>query len=297
MTITLTSLLLRFTGRSSSSSLRIRTYMASTDASPQPTPERTEELREALTDIRQRVAAAASSPSHTPTLVAVSKYKPASDILACYKHSQLDFGENYLQELVDKASLLPREIRWHFIGTLQSNKAKALASIPNLYCVQTLASTKAASALNKAIPAERTSPLHVLLQVNTSQEDNKSGLPPLSPNIDVASSELSQLASYILKECPKLRLEGLMTIGSLEQSLSASETEKNADFERLRETREVLKEYLVKEHASAFWGHEVTGELVLSMGMSSDFEAALRAESDIVRVGAGVFGLRPEKVL
>ncbi|KAJ3563644.1 hypothetical protein NP233_g8808 [Leucocoprinus birnbaumii] len=261
--------------------------MSSIDSSLQPSLERTQELREALSGIRQRVAIAAAS-SRQPTLVAVSKYKPASDILACFEQSHLDFGENYVQELVDKASLLPREIRWHFIGTLQSNKAKTLASIPNLHCIQTLTSTKAASALNKALPTERASPLHVLLQVNTSGEDNKSGLPPLGPDTDIASTELSQLATFIVKECPKLRLEGLMTIGSLEQSLNASKSEKNLDFEKLRETSQHLADYLTKEHGDGQWGHEATGKLLLSMGMSSDFEAALKSGSDIVRVGTGV---------
>ncbi|KAI0311267.1 hypothetical protein OF83DRAFT_1069111, partial [Amylostereum chailletii] len=114
-----------------------------------PSVERTAELADAIADIRARVRHA--SPG-TPTLVAVSKYKPASDILACYDAGQRDFGENYVQELVDKAGQLPADIRWHFIGTLQSNKAKLLASIPNLHTVQTVASTKAASALHKALP-------------------------------------------------------------------------------------------------------------------------------------------------
>ncbi|KXN86067.1 hypothetical protein AN958_10543 [Leucoagaricus sp. SymC.cos] len=273
-------------------STRRSRYMDSADDfSLKPSPERLEELKEALSEIRRRVQTASTS-NDTPTLVAVSKYKPASDILACYEHSHYDFGENYVQELVDKAAVLPREIRWHFIGTLQSNKAKLLASISNLYCVQTVASIKAASALNKAIPSDRQKPLHILVQVNTSGEDSKSGLPYLGLDADVATSELGLLVTHIIKECPKLHFEGLMTIGALEQSLNASETEKNADFERLRETRESLKHYLKKAHAEAQWGNEETGELVLSMGMSSDFEAALKAGSNVVRVGAGIFGQR-----
>ncbi|OJT07387.1 UPF0001 protein, partial [Trametes pubescens] len=114
-------------------------------------PERVAELREALIEIRQRVEAAstkAAKPTSKPVLVAVSKYKPAADLLACYDEGQRDFGENYVQELVDKAAQvcaalrcalggrdadrdvrnqLPQDIRWHFIGTLQSNKAKILA--------------------------------------------------------------------------------------------------------------------------------------------------------------------------
>jgi len=98
-------------------------------------------------------------------------------------------------------------------------------------------------------------------------------------------------------ECPRLHLEGLMTIGSLEQSMAASKREKNADFERLRGTRDILKEYLIQKHAGVPWGQEITRNLVLSMGMSSDFEAALRAGADIVRVGTGIFGQRPEKLI
>ena len=230
---------------------------------------------------------------------------------------------------------LPLEIQWHFIGTLQSNKVKALAStyhtskifpgnpqslthhlaIPNLDTIHTLTSLKTAKALNKALPQDRKTPLKVLLQVNTSNEASKSGLAPLvraahmpetttatttaTPDV-VAESELAQLAKDIILECPRLRVQGLMTIGALEQSLgvSASEGEKNADFERLKETRDLLEAYLVTELGGGDgeqgkWGQE--NRLLLSMGMSSDFEAAIKAGSDIVRVGTGIFGERRTK--
>lgn len=88
-----------------------------------------------------------------------------------------------------------------------------------------------------------------------------------------------------------------MTIGALELSLTASETEKNADFEKLKETRTLLEQYLTQNYSSddKKWGDETSGKLLLSMGMSSDFEAALKAGSDIVRVGTGIFGQRPKK--
>lgn len=163
--------------------------------------------------------------------------------------------------------------------------------------MQTLGSVKAATALNRALPDERSSSLRVLIQVNTSGEDSKSGIPPLTTSSDHEKSEIVLLAKHILKECPKLRLEGLMTIGSLELSLNASESEKNADFERLKSTRDVLDAYLRKlfPGEESKWGEETSGRLLLSMGMSSDFEAALKAESDIVRVGTGIFGQRPKK--
>ncbi|KAH9847647.1 hypothetical protein C2E23DRAFT_847483 [Lenzites betulinus] len=257
------------------------------------TQERTAELKESLTEIKERVCTSAR-PSSKPVLVAVSKYKPAADVLACYDEGQRDFGENYVQELVEKAAQLPQDIRWHFIGTLQSNKAKILASIPGLYAIQTVTSAKAASALNKALPADRPAPLNVLLQVNTSGEDAKSGVPPLDHTAP-ADAELVQLARHVVAECPRLRLQGLMTIGALAQSLAAGEKE-NEDFVRLVATRDALHAALGRAGFPAEdgrWGEE--GRLLLSMGMSSDFEAALAAGSDIVRVGTGIFGSRPKK--
>ena len=180
-----------------------------------------------------------------------------------------------------------------------NNKKSFYLAIPNLFSVQTLGSVKAASALDKALPSNRSSPLRVLLQVNTSGEDSKSGLPPLTQSMsDLENSELVVLARHILTQCPKLRLEGLMTIGALELSLSASETEKNADFERLKETRDLLAKYLGRNYSEGDrqWGEEQSGRLLLSMGMSSDFEAALKSGSDIVRVGTGIFGQRPKKM-
>ena len=168
-------------------------------------------------------------------------------------------------------------------------------AIPNLYCLQTVTSSKGASALNKAILSGRTGPLYILLQVNTSGEESKSGLSALKVSDDVEISELGQVAKFIVQECPNLQLQGLMTIGALEASLSAAEGEENPDFDRLKETRTVLEEYLrrVSNPALARWG--ASGRLRLSMGMSSDFEAALKAGSDVVRVGTGIFGARSVK--
>ena len=156
-----------------------------------------------------------------------------------------------------------------------------------------MTSVKAASGLDKHISTDRP-PLNVLLQVNTSGENNKSGVPPLHPDAANKDAELTQLALFVIKQCPRLRLQGLMTIGSLAESLASGEKE-NQDFETLRQTRGLLQDALKVElpDASEKWG--VDGRLVLSMGMSSDFEAALREESDIVRVGTGIFGTRPKK--
>jgi PLP dependent protein len=184
---------------------------------------------------------------------------------------------------------------------------------PNLHTVQTLTSAKTASALDKHLPPSRP-PLNVFLQVNTSGEDSKSGLSPLSSSSSSSSpssqanadAELVALARHVVSACPRLRLQGLMTIGSLGESLGSNERGANEDFERLRETRDVLQGVLAAEFGvggreegsgKCRWGEEEEGEgrLLLSMGMSSDFEAALGAGSDVVRVGTGIFGARPKK--
>ena len=167
------------------------------------------------------------------------------------------------------------------------------SAIPNIYAIQTVTSAKAASALNKSLPPERTTPLNVLLQVNTSGEEAKSGLPAI-PSVESApSSELAQLAQYIIMSCPRLHLHGLMTIGSLTESLASGERQ-NEDFETLKRTQDILEQVLRQDPTlGGKWG--VDGKILLSMGMSSDFEAALEGGSDIVRVGTGIFGARPTK--
>ncbi|QRV74861.1 C2H2 zinc finger [Ceratobasidium sp. AG-Ba] len=249
----------------------------------QPSDARVSELTDALAQVRSRVEAATtkrSSDTSSPCLVAVSKLKPASDILACCNLGQLDFGENYVNEMVDKASQLPEDIRWHFIGNLQSNKCKAVAGVPNLYCLHTLDSIKKADGLQKALPATRKQPLNVMIQINTSGEDSKSGLPPLSSSEAVEASEVVALARHVISSCPALRLYGVMTIGSFEASTSSDGP--NPDFLSLISTRDTLQDILNKEaELKDKWGME--GRLALSMGMSADFEEAIIAGSDLVR--------------
>ncbi|KAG8748112.1 hypothetical protein FRC10_008845 [Ceratobasidium sp. 414] len=187
---------------------------------------------------------------------------------------------------------LPEAIRWHFIGSLQSNKCKAIAGVPNLYCLHTLDSIKKADALQKALPATRKQPLNVMIQINTSGEDSKSGLSPLSSPDVAETSEVVALARHVTRSCPSLKLYGVMTIGSYEASTSSDG--QNPDFLNLKATRDVLQDVLRQDdQLGDKWG--TNGELALSMGMSADFEEAIVAGSDLVRVGTGVFGSRPPK--
>ena len=233
--------------------------------------------------VRPNAPPAITPPSHPPQvrLIAVSKLKPARDILALTQHPttpHLDFGENYAQELTAKAALLPASIRWHMVGALQTNKCQPLAArVPNLFAVSSVDSTRKADALQAgraAGTADPAVPLRVHVQVNTSGEPGKSGC---APGADVAA-----LCRHVRDRCPRLRLAGLMTIGALARSREAGQV--NADFVCLRETRDRVVEELGWE-----------GELELSMGMSADFEEAIRQGSDEVRVGTAIFGERPPK--
>lgn len=202
-------------------------------------------------------------------LVCVSKLKPASDIQALYDAGYRHFGENYVQELIEKSKVLPKDIKWHFIGGLQTNKCKDLAkNIDNLYAVETIDSIKKLNKLNDQRSQTEFPVINIYIQVNTSGEELKSGCPP---------GEVVELATFIKEKCPKLNLEGLMTIGSIANSKSDAE---NEDFKTLVKCASEVESLL-------------GGTLQLSMGMSSDFEEAIRQGSTSVRVGSNIFGSRP----
>ncbi|KAI9668750.1 MAG: hypothetical protein M1831_000819 [Alyxoria varia] len=257
-------------------------------------------LVEAANAVSSRVAAANTS-SRNVRLVLVSKLKPATDILSLHSAPPYPahFGENYLQELQQKAKELPRTINWHFIGALQTNKCKTLAAdVPGLWCVSSVDSSRKADALEKGrVAAEEKPELHetnkgtasngdssaqqlprlrIHVQVNTSGEENKSGVEP---------SETTSLCQHVRKSCPHLQLAGLMTIGAIARSQATTMETENEDFIALKQIRDKVCEEL-----------EIgQDQLELSMGMSEDFEGAIRLGSDEVRVGSTIFGARPPK--
>lgn len=211
---------------------------------------------------------------------------PSSHLPSGAPPPHLHFGENYLQELQQKAELLPKSIRWHFIGGLQSNKCKPLAeSIENLWCVSSVDSTKKADGLEKGRSAlvekvekegRKLDPLRVQVQVNTSGESEKSGVEP---------DATTALCKHIREKCPHLQLSGLMTIGAIARSQATTAETENEDFVCLRETRDRVAQELGLQKE----------DLELSMGMSSDFEGAIAQGSDEVRIGSTIFGQRPPK--
>lgn len=239
-----------------------------------------------IASILNRIQASKSTPDRAVRLVAVSKLKPANDILALHQssHAHCHFGENYQQELLSKSLILPREIRWHFIGALQTNKCKPLAEqIPNLWCVESVDTSKKADQLEKGRHAlcekekeYENIPLRVFVQVNTSGEAEKSGVEP---------GEAAALCGHVRDQCPHLKLQGLMTIGAIARSQETKEGQENEDFITLRDVRDRVVTELAMDRS----------DLELSMGMSEDFESAIRCGSNEVRVGSTIFGERPAK--
>ena len=228
----------------------------------------TDTLAERLAHVRTGLAEAcrhAGRPDDAVRLIAVSKTRSAAEVAALAALGQRDFGENYLQEALDKITALTGQgLRWHFIGPIQSNKTRDIAA--HFDWVHSLDRERVARRLNDQRPAHL-APLNVCLQVNIDEEDSKSG---------VAPGQVAALAASIAA-LPRLRLRGLMAIprpGSPDRGRAA--------FRRLAMTLSSL-------------GHTMPGLDTLSMGMSDDFDVAIAEGATCIRVGTALFGPRPAK--
>ncbi len=197
-------------------------------------------------------------------LVAVSKTKPIEAIQEAYACNQRDFGENKVQELVDKYEQLPKDIHWHMIGHLQRNKVKYIA--PFVYLIHGVDNTKLLKEINKqALKHQRN--MDVLLQVKIAQEDTKFGMMP-----EILDEILQQ---YKQNAFPNVRIRGLMGM--------ATHTK---DEEQVRNEFSYLHELFVKNQP------EFPKFDFLSMGMSNDYPLAIQAGSNMIRVGSAIFGAR-----
>ena len=224
------------------------------------------QIPERLAHVQERIHRAAMAAGRSPgeiMLLAVSKTKPASDVAAAFGAGQRAFGENYLQDALPKIrTLADKDIEWHFIGRLQSNKCADISR--HFTWVHGIDSLKHAEQLSSHRPAELP-PLQVCIQVNLSGEVTKGGVDP---------TEVEALALKVAR-LPRLRLRGLMTM----PDPNARTTSRDAAFAVLRGLLESLR-------AS---GLDVD---TLSMGMSDDMEAAIREGATIVRIGTDIFGPR-----
>ena len=222
----------------------------------------------ALQSVRARIVRAAERAGRDPRsvrLLAVSKLQPAALVRAVAAAGQTEFGENYVQEGIDKVAALADVpgLAWHFIGQLQGNKTREVAT--SFDWVHTVDRERIASRLSAQRP-QQAAPLQVLLQVRLADEPGKGG---------VAPGEAPALAA-VVAALPNLRLRGLMCIPPPAEDIE----EQRRPFRRLRELMDALNAA----------GHSLD---TLSMGMSDDLEAAVLEGATIVRVGTAIFGRRP----
>ena len=201
-------------------------------------------------------------------LIAVSKTKPAELISEVYHAGQIAFGENYVQELIRKKDQLPQDIRWHFIGHLQSNKVKGIASFVSL--VQSVDSLKLLQAIDEA--GKRNGRIiPCLLQVHIASEETKFGL-----SMDETKQLLDDPVIAMMKNCSIKGLMGMATATSEEEIIRKEFRGLRNFFDQLRMRKDILP--------SEF--------NTLSMGMTSDYKIALEEGSTLVRIGSAIFGER-----
>lgn len=199
----------------------------------------------------------------TVTLIAVSKTKPIEMILEAYEAGQRDFGESYVQELLDKQAQIPKDIRWHFIGHLQSNKVKYIA--PFVHLIHGIDSFNLLKEINKQAQ-KNNRVIDCLLQIYIAQEETKFGLDFQEVNEILNSNEF--------KELKNISIKGFMAM--------ASNTDNEA---QVKKEFKSLKEFSI----------QYSDYKILSFGMSSDYKLAIEEGSTMIRVGSIIFGERNYK--
>lgn len=210
-----------------------------------------------FTNIREELKATGT------TLVAVSKFKSVEDIQALYDLGQRDFGENFVQELVQKQEALPKDIRWHFIGHLQSNKVKYIA--PFIYLIHGVDTEKLLVEINKQA-LKLSKKINCLIQVFIADETTKFGF------------DEAEVAKLDLLKYPGIEFSGFMGMASFTD-----------DLEKVRHEFKLLKNIASTYAPNLLLGTE---PVLLSMGMSGDYKIALQEGTSIVRIGSLIFGNR-----
>ena len=238
-----------------------------------------EQIANNLDTIRERIKAAALKAGRNPediTLIAVSKLNPAESVLAAIEHGQTDFGENWVKEMLEKQAEVekslsevsygtPDEIKWHFIGHLQTNKVKQL--IGKTVLIHSVDSVKLATFIDNESKKKDTV-TDILLEINIGDEESKYGIGP-NDAVKFADS---------LKDLKNIRIRGLMTVAPI-----CDDPEANRPY--FKKMRELFVDIKSKNYDNISMD-------ILSMGMTLDFETAIEEGATHVRVGTGIFGAR-----
>jgi pyridoxal phosphate enzyme (YggS family) len=218
--------------------------------------------------IADRIKEIASTLPSTVSLIAVSKTKPVSDLQEAYDAGQRAFGENKVQELVDKYEVLPKDIEWHLIGHLQTNKVKYIA--PFVHLIHAVDSLKLLMEINKQAEKNERS-IDVLLQFHIAQEETKFGL-----SLEEAKELIE---SDAFQSCQNIRVIGVMGMASFVE-----------DEQQIHREFKILKRIFDELQASNF--KDVSYFKEISMGMSGDYQIAIEEGSTMIRVGSSIFGGR-----
>lgn len=225
-------------------------------------------INENLMQVRKNIEAACQKAGRNPeevTLIAVSKTKPVSMLEEAYQAGSRDFGENKVQEIMDKYPVLPDDIRWHMIGHLQRNKVKYIVDKVSL--VHSVDSLRLAEEISRQAEKKQTE-LDILVEVNIAQEESKFG---------TSRAEAAQLVEEIAK-LPCIHVKGLMTIAPF-----VEHPEENRKY--FRQIKELSVDIEKKNIDNVSMS-------VLSMGMTNDYMVAVEEGATMVRVGTGIFGER-----
>ena len=226
-----------------------------------------------ISQINQNIqeAITLSSFDEKVTLVAVSKGQPFTNIVTAFDAGIINFGENYLQEALDKKSHLEKlAIQWHFLGPIQSNKCKLITE--NFDWVHSIDRVKVMKLLNDFRPSYMR-PLNICIQINSSGEETKSGIA-----INNAHEYLNDLIAS-LRELPMLKLRGIMSIPSNTENINQVVTEFKSMYKLYTELKT-----------------QIDTVDTLSMGMSNDYKLAIEHGSNLVRIGTSIFGAREIKI-
>lgn len=225
-------------------------------------------VKEQLEEVEQRITAAcerAGRKREDVTLIAVSKTKPVEVLQEAYDAGVRIFGENKVQELIDKYEVLPKDIQWHMIGHLQTNKVKYI--VDKVACIHSVDSLKLAEVIEKEAE-KKDCKVNILIEVNVAEEESKFGL-----SMEEVIPFVEKVATF-----PHICIRGLMTIAPFVENAEENRT----IFKNLHELSvDIMSKNIDNVNVS-----------ILSMGMTNDYEVAIEEGATMVRVGTGIFGKR-----
>lgn len=225
-------------------------------------------LRQNLEEVERKVRAACDHSGRKRsevTLIAVSKTKPVEMLQEIYDCGQLDFGENKVQELVDKYEVLPSDIRWHLIGHLQRNKVKYI--VDKACLIHSVDSVRLAKTISDEA-VKKQCQVSILIEVNVAEEESKFGV-----SVEETLPLIEEIANY-----PNIHIEGLMTIAPFVECPD----DNRGVFRKLRQLGVDINAKNINN----------VNVHILSMGMTNDYEVAIEEGATMVRVGTGIFGAR-----